>query len=110
MMEWAKQAGKLVFQNVETLHEDNIVTFCVLALFWYGQGSWRFSYLYKGTSILNPTLLVLPKAFHKYLISLLHNQQTPVTCSVSGALNSRRHKPRVHWNLKYGVVACGLVI
>jgi hypothetical protein len=48
MIEWAKQAGKLVFQEAEDLHEDNIVTFCNLALFWHSQGSWRIAYLHKG--------------------------------------------------------------
>jgi hypothetical protein len=48
MIEWAKQAGKLVFQEAEDLHEDNIVTFCNLALFWFSQGSWRIAYLHKG--------------------------------------------------------------
>jgi hypothetical protein len=46
---WAKKAGALVFQDVEDLHEDNIVTFCNLSLFWHSQGSWRISYLHKGT-------------------------------------------------------------
>ena len=50
MMEWAKRAGELVFQEAQTLNEDNIVTFCILALFWYTQGSWRQCYLYKGTT------------------------------------------------------------
>jgi hypothetical protein len=45
---WAKKAGTLVFQEAEELHEDNIVTFCNLSLFWHSQGSWRISYLHKG--------------------------------------------------------------
>ena len=52
MTEWAQRAGKLVFQEAEDLHEDNIATFCNLALFWHSQGSWRKSYLYKGTAAL----------------------------------------------------------
>ena len=48
MVEWAKRAGSLVFQKAEALCEDNIVTFCILGTFWYGQGSWRLSYLHKG--------------------------------------------------------------
>lgn len=48
MIEWAKRAGKLVFQEAEELHEENIVTFCNLALFWHSQGSWRISHLHKG--------------------------------------------------------------
>lgn len=48
MIEWAKQAGKLVFADAEDLHDDNIVTFSILALFWYSQGSWRLCYLHKG--------------------------------------------------------------
>lgn len=49
MTKWAKKAGTLVFQEVEDLQEDNIVTFCNLSLFWHSQGSWRISYLHKGT-------------------------------------------------------------
>lgn len=52
MIEWAKKAGKLVFQEAEELHEDNLVTFFNLALFWHSQGSWRVSYLHKGTIYL----------------------------------------------------------
>ena len=48
MIEWANRAGKLVFQNVQNCCEDNIVTFCILGLFWYTQGKWRLCYLYKG--------------------------------------------------------------
>ncbi|KAF4963112.1 hypothetical protein FSARC_8825 [Fusarium sarcochroum] len=50
MTKWAKQAGALVFQEAEELHEDNIVTFCNLSLFWHSQGSWRISYLHKGNA------------------------------------------------------------
>ena len=49
MIDWAKRAGKLVFQEAEELHEDNVVTFCNLALFWHAQGSWRIALLHKGT-------------------------------------------------------------
>lgn len=48
MIEWAKRAGKLVFQDAEDLDDDNIVTFSILALFWYSQGSWRLCYLHRG--------------------------------------------------------------
>lgn len=48
MNEWAKRAGTLVFQDVQSLRAENIVTFCILGLFWYTQGSWRLCYLYKG--------------------------------------------------------------
>ena len=51
MLEWAKRAGKLVFQDAETLQEDNIVTFSILGLFWYGQGSWKLCYLHKGLNL-----------------------------------------------------------
>ncbi|KAJ4232970.1 hypothetical protein NW759_001752 [Fusarium solani] len=50
MIEWAKKAGILVFQEAEELHEDNLVTFFNLALFWHSQGSWRVSYLHKGNA------------------------------------------------------------
>jgi hypothetical protein len=52
MNEWAKRAGTLVFQDVQNLRAENIVTFCILGLFWYTQGSWRLCYLYKGRSDL----------------------------------------------------------
>jgi hypothetical protein len=48
MTDWAKRAGKLVLQEAEELHEDNVVTFCNLALFWHAEGSWRIALLHKG--------------------------------------------------------------
>lgn len=45
---WAERAGKLVLNEVEIPHEDNIVTFLILGLFWYMQGSWRRSHIHKG--------------------------------------------------------------
>jgi hypothetical protein len=48
MIDWAKRAGKLVLQEAEELHEDNVVTFCNLALFWHAEGSWRIALLHKG--------------------------------------------------------------
>ncbi|OQV00209.1 Fungal specific transcription factor domain-containing protein [Cladophialophora immunda] len=48
MTEWARKAGRLVFQQPEDLHEDKIVTLMTLGLFWYSQGSWRVSQFYKG--------------------------------------------------------------
>ena len=50
MIEWAKRAGKLVLQEAEELHEDNVITFCNLALFWNSEGSWRIALLHKGVS------------------------------------------------------------
>ena len=50
MTEWAQRAGKLVFQEAEALHEENVVTFCNLCLFWLAQGSWRLAYLHKGVT------------------------------------------------------------
>ncbi|KAF7561041.1 hypothetical protein G7046_g3107 [Stylonectria norvegica] len=43
MLAWAKRAGKLVFEEAEELHEENVVTFFNLSLFWHSQGSWRMS-------------------------------------------------------------------
>lgn len=51
-MEWADRAGKLVFQEVENPHEDNIVTFINLALLFYSRGLWRRSYIHKGIILL----------------------------------------------------------
>ncbi|KAH7148987.1 hypothetical protein B0J13DRAFT_295137 [Dactylonectria estremocensis] len=50
MIEWAKRAGRLVFQEIEDLSEENLVTFSNLALFWHSQGSWRISQLHKGNA------------------------------------------------------------
>lgn len=50
MIEWAQRAGKLAFQDIETLHEENIVVFVHLALFWHSRGSWRIGQLHKGTA------------------------------------------------------------
>jgi hypothetical protein len=49
---WAERAGKLVFQELEEPHDDNIVTFINLALFWYSQGSWRRSFMLKGSQVV----------------------------------------------------------
>jgi hypothetical protein len=48
MMEWADRASKLVFQEADNPHEDNIVTFMNLALLFYSQGIWRRSFICKG--------------------------------------------------------------
>lgn len=40
-----------MFQEAENPHEDNIVTFMNLALFYYSQGMWRRAYIHKGTVI-----------------------------------------------------------
>ncbi|KAK3647094.1 hypothetical protein LTR56_008262 [Elasticomyces elasticus] len=52
MVEWAKRAGNLVFQDVQSLRAESIVSFTILGLFWYTQGSWRLSSLYKGNAVL----------------------------------------------------------
>lgn len=49
-IEWAERASSLVLQEIETPHEDNIVTLLNLALFWYSRGEWRRCYVHKGTS------------------------------------------------------------
>lgn len=49
MIEWARRAGRIVFSDVESFHDDNLVTFVNLSLFWHSQGSWRTFYLHKGT-------------------------------------------------------------
>ena len=51
MVEWARKAGRLVFQQPEDLHEEKTVTLMILGLFWYSQGSWRVSQFYKGINI-----------------------------------------------------------
>lgn len=48
MIEWAQRASNLVFQEIEALHPDSIVTFCNLALFWNAQGAWKRAFVHKG--------------------------------------------------------------
>ena len=51
MLEWAQTAGKLVLREVEELHEEDIVTFLNLALFWHTQGSWMKCFIHKGAKL-----------------------------------------------------------
>lgn len=48
MTEWAQQAGKLAFDEIESFSNDLVATFLNLTLFWHSQGSWKLSSLYKG--------------------------------------------------------------
>lgn len=57
-IEWAKRAGKLVCSELEEPVEENIVTFLNLALFWYSQGEWQKTFIYKCDSTHNLTLFV----------------------------------------------------
>ncbi|KAK5062508.1 hypothetical protein LTR84_004581 [Exophiala bonariae] len=50
MTEWAQQAGKLAFQEIENFSNDLVVTFLNLTLFWHSQGSWKVSSLYKANA------------------------------------------------------------
>ncbi|KAH8174568.1 hypothetical protein LIA77_05987 [Sarocladium implicatum] len=56
---WADRAGKLVLNEAETPLEDNVVTFSILALFWYMQGSWRRSYMHNGNAMQTTHILNL---------------------------------------------------
>ncbi|KIX06345.1 uncharacterized protein Z518_04321 [Rhinocladiella mackenziei CBS 650.93] len=91
MIEWANRAGELVFQDVQNFHKDNIVTFSILALFWYTQGSWRLCYLFKGTAAL-------------------YYKETLAFCSMLEALDLQTFKLKTHWSLKYSAVAYGPLI
>lgn len=51
MTDWARRAGKLVLQEAEELHEDSVVTYVNLALFWHAEGLWRLALLHKGTLV-----------------------------------------------------------
>ncbi|KAI3316836.1 hypothetical protein HD806DRAFT_541813 [Xylariaceae sp. AK1471] len=63
MLEWAQRAGKLVFEDVEELVPENIVTFLNLALFWHSIGSYTKAYFLKGNAFLVQDLLGLgPKS------------------------------------------------
>ncbi|KAL2061377.1 hypothetical protein VTL71DRAFT_7650, partial [Oculimacula yallundae] len=57
--EWAESGARLVLQEVEKPTEDNIVSFLILALFWYSQGNWRRSYIHKGNAIHTAHILRL---------------------------------------------------
>ncbi len=48
MVDWAEEAGKRVFQQVENVHEDNVVTFVNLSMFWFSQGSWKRAYIHRS--------------------------------------------------------------
>lgn len=48
---WAQKSAQLAFREVEEFHDDAAVTFLTLALLWHSQGSWRNTYLYKGTEL-----------------------------------------------------------
>ncbi|KAI5456813.1 hypothetical protein BGZ63DRAFT_396209 [Mariannaea sp. PMI_226] len=57
--EWAERAGRLVLSEVETPNEDNIVSFLILALFWYSRGNWRRSHIHKGNAMQTAHILKL---------------------------------------------------
>jgi hypothetical protein len=52
MTEWAQEAGRLAFQEIESFSKELVVTLLNLTLFWHSQGSWKISSLYKGASLL----------------------------------------------------------
>ncbi|KND93906.1 putative transcriptional regulatory protein, partial [Tolypocladium ophioglossoides CBS 100239] len=57
--EWAQEAGRLVFSQVESPTEDNLVTFLNLTLFWYSQGQWQRMVVYEGNATCTSYVLGL---------------------------------------------------
>ncbi len=51
MLEWAQTASRLVLREVDELHEEDVITFLNLALFWHTQGLWRKCFMYKGAAL-----------------------------------------------------------
>ncbi|KIL85329.1 hypothetical protein FAVG1_11284 [Fusarium avenaceum] len=87
MNQWAKKAGELVFQEAEELHQDNIVTFCNLSLFWHSQGSWRISYLHKGIAPSNVATIDNDVSTGSVFAELLRG--LTIWCSVVSAVRSK---------------------
>jgi hypothetical protein len=52
MMEWAQRASRRVFQELHEFHDDSLVTFVNMSLFWMSQGSWRMAILHKGPRVI----------------------------------------------------------
>lgn len=48
--EWAAEARKLVFSEVESPTEDNLVTFINLGMFWCSHGEWKRMMIYFGNA------------------------------------------------------------
>ncbi|KAH8880880.1 hypothetical protein GQ53DRAFT_889362 [Thozetella sp. PMI_491] len=59
-LSWAEQAGKLVFAEIDTPTEDNLVSFVHLSFFWYSQGQWQRMLVYEGNSGCTARILGLP--------------------------------------------------
>lgn len=80
---WAERAGKLILNEVEEPHEDNIVTLLTLALFWYMEGAWRKFFIYKGGK---KGLLITTKADIILGIAL---QTANLLCLVNNSQNGK---------------------
>ncbi|KAF4466647.1 zinc finger transcription factor 1 [Fusarium albosuccineum] len=57
--EWAEEAGRLAFSDIECPTEDKIVTFLNLALFWYNQGQWQRMMVFEANAQCTARLLGL---------------------------------------------------
>jgi hypothetical protein len=67
----ASEAGRLALSDVEDPSEEHVVTFVNLTLFWYAQGSWRRSFMFKG------------KLQHMHSCSLLTDSVVGLSASVA---------------------------
>ncbi|KAJ6155775.1 hypothetical protein N7470_006341 [Penicillium chermesinum] len=47
-VEWAAEAAKLVFADIENPSEENLVTFLTLGLFWSSQNDWKRLEIHSG--------------------------------------------------------------
>ena len=67
MLEWAHRAGKLVLQELHEFHDDSLVTFVNMGVFWHSQGNWRMAILNKGIVVpclAGVAVLTIAKAAH----------------------------------------------
>lgn len=64
--EWAIEAGKLVFSEVETPTEDNLITFLTLGLFWSSQNDWKRLEIYSAATSGTFRALGLPASARLY--------------------------------------------
>ncbi|KAF5614770.1 uncharacterized protein FTJAE_13605 [Fusarium tjaetaba] len=84
--EWAECAARLVLKEVEKPNEDNVISFLILALFWYSQGNWRRSYIHKGLPSIRlgagsavHNLIKSPDADSEIRLNAIYHLNTEIT-------------------------------
>ncbi|KIW34670.1 uncharacterized protein PV07_01437 [Cladophialophora immunda] len=58
--EWARSAESMVAAELGEPREENIVTYINLALYWYSEGAWRKSFIYKWNGVQIAYVLGIP--------------------------------------------------